>query len=205
MKSRNNKLLIFTKSPILGEVKTRLQPEYSEEQSLVIHKKLMLKTLELTKSIDSVSSELCCAPTRNTLFFLECENNYPVILSNQEGDNLGERMAYSLSIALQKHNKVVIIGTDCPEIDRSYIETAFDALNEFDAVIGPAFDGGYVLLGLKIFSPILFENIDWGTDMVLAQTLEKLNVLEWSYHQLEMKNDIDRPEDVLKFNNFLNI
>lgn len=198
MKNNLNKLLIFTKSPVLGEVKTRLQPDYSPEQSLLLHTILMKKTLALTKKLDDFDVELCCAPDRNTLFFLECENDFPVKLSNQEGIDLGERMAFSLSIALQTCEKVIIIGTDCPDIDKNYLEQAFAALESVDAVIGPAADGGYVLLGLKKFSQKLFTDFSWGTDSVLSQTRQVLNNLSWSYKELDIMHDIDRPEDLLR-------
>ena len=199
-----NKLLIFTKSPVLGEVKTRLQPDYSPEQSLRIHKNLMLKTLELTKKLDGYDIELCCAPDRNTLFFLDCENNFPISLSNQQGADLGERMAFSFSVALQTNEKVVVIGTDCPELDKNYLELAFETLEDVDAVIGPAADGGYVLLGLKNFSPELFMDFSWGSDTVLAQTRQVLKDLSWSYKELGIMHDVDRPEDLLRYKDLLN-
>jgi len=204
MPKKLNKLLIFTKSPVLGEVKTRLQPEYSPEQSLEIHKKLLLKTLALANELENIDIELCCTPDRNTLFFLECENNFPVTLSNQQGDDLGERMAYSLSVALQTHDKVVIIGTDCPDLDKDYMNRAFNALNEVDTVIGPANDGGYVLLGLQKFSIELFTGFKWGSDSVLNQTREVLNELSYSYKELGIMHDIDRPEDCQRYKNLLN-
>ena len=151
-----NKLLIFTKSPVLGEVKTRLQPDYSPEESLKIHKKLLLNTLELSKKIEGIDVELCCTPDMNSSFFLNCENDFPIQLSNQEGADLGERMAFSLSVSLQTYEKVVVIGTDCPDIDEDYLQQAFDALSDVDTVIGPEEDGGYVLIGLKKFSHALF-------------------------------------------------
>lgn len=193
-----NKLIIFTKSPVLGEVKTRLQPNFSPEQSLKLHKILLKKTLELTKELSGYDVELCCTPSRTTMFFLECENNYPIQLSNQYGADLGERMAFSLSVALQTYEKVVVIGTDCPDIDAYYIGAAFAALDNVDAVVGPAVDGGYVLLGLRKFSPELFSGIAWGGDMVLIQTENALDELAWSYKELGIMHDIDRPEDLLR-------
>lgn len=204
MPKKTDKLLIFTRSPVLGEVKTRLQPEYSPEQSLGIHKKLLLKTLALTKEFENIDIELCCAPDRNTLFFLECENNFPITLSNQQGADLGERMAYSLSVALQTHHKVVVIGTDCPDIDKAYITQAFNTLNDVDAVIGPAEDGGYVLLGLQKFSIELFIGFNWGSDSVLAQTRKILNELSYSYEELGIMHDLDRPEDLVRYKDLLN-
>ena len=204
MPKKSKKLLIYTKSPVLGDVKTRLQPDYSPEQSLIVHKALMSNTLELTKSLKNIDIELCCAPDRNTSFFLECENNYPIQLNNQHGVDLGERMALSFSVALQMYEKVVVIGTDCPDIDEAYIEDAFTTLNDVDAVIGPAMDGGYVLLGLCKFSLEVFSGISWGGDTVLVQTENALDELGWSYRELTMKHDVDRPEDLLRYPELLN-
>jgi uncharacterized protein len=204
MIKKENKLLIFTKSPILGEVKTRLQPDYSPEESLIIYKKLLFDTLERTKNIEDVDVELCCAPDRNTSFFLHCENDYPITLSNQEGADLGERMAFSISVTLQTYAKVVVIGTDCPDIDEGYIQQAFSKLNEHDAVIGPAVDGGYVLLGLKEFSTEIFSGITWGEDSVFKKTQDTINRIGWTCHHLETKHDVDRPEDLHRYQYLLN-
>ena len=204
MPKKSNKLLIFTKSPILGEVKTRLQPDYTPEQSLTVHKRLMLNTLELTKNLKDFDIELCCAPDRNTSFFLECEKNFPISLNNQEGADIGERMAFSLSVSLQTYEKVIVIGTDCPDIDVDYITQAFAALNENDAVIGPASDGGYVLLGLTKFSMALFTDISWSSDKVYAQTKKVFENLSWSLKELGIMHDLDRPEDLLKYQDLLN-
>ena len=204
MPKKSNKLLIFTKSPILGKVKTRLQPDYTPEQSLTVHKRLMLNTLELTKNLKDFDIELCCAPNRNTSFFLECEKNFPISLNNQEGADIGERMAFSLSVSLKTHEKVIVIGTDCPDIDEDYITQAFAALSENDAVIGPASDGGYVLLGLTKFSMALFTDISWSSDKVFAQTKKVFENLSWSLKELGIMHDLDRPEDLLKYQDLLN-
>lgn len=204
MSINKNKLLIFTKSPILGEVKTRLQPEYSQEQSLKVHTRLLLNTLELSNKLNELDIELCCAPDRTSSFFLECEKNYPISLSNQEGEGLGERMAFSMSVALQTYEKVIVIGTDCPDINESYLRDAFDALNELDVVIGPADDGGYILLGLKKFSMELFTGIPWSTDKVYFQTKNILENLSLSYKELGIMHDLDRPEDLLRHQYLLN-
>ena len=203
MSDSKNKLLIFTKSPILGEVKTRLQPDYTPEQSLLVHKNLLFKTLEMITGLEGVVVELCCAPDRNTTFFLDCEKDFPIRLSNQEGQDLGERMAFSLSVALQTYDKVLVIGTDCPNMNQDYIEKAFDALNHHDAVIGPAEDGGYVLLGLKTYSHELFSNFSWGTDTVLSQTRKVLQELSWTHQELDIMHDVDRADDLRRYPDLL--
>lgn len=126
------------------------------------------------------------------------------MLSDQQGADLGERMAFSFSIALQTHDKVIIIGTDCPALDEEYIEQAIQALGEHDVVIGPAEDGGYVLLGLRKFSLELFTGISWGSDSVLKQTRQVLKDLSWSYKELGIMHDIDRPKDLHRYKNLLN-
>ena len=99
---------------------------------------------------------------------------------------------------------MIIIGTDCPEIDKVYLEQAFSALDNVDAVIGPAVDGGYVLLGLKRYSPELFTNFLWGSNSVFSQTCKVLNNLSWSYKELDIMHDIDRPEDLLRHPDLVN-
>ena len=204
MKIKQNKLLVFTKEPILGEVKTRLQPTYSTEQSLKLHKKLVIDTLTSVCNASVMDVELCCTPHRNSLFFLKCENDFSVMLSDQQGSDLGERMAFAMSVALQIYEKVIIVGTDCPDINQEYINDAILALDDVDAVIGPASDGGYVLLGLRKFSPDLFNNIDWSSDKVLSQTQKVLNDLSWSYKELGIMHDLDRPEDLNRYKDLLN-
>jgi len=204
MLKNKNKLLIFTKSPVLGEVKTRLQPDYSREQSLTVHKNLLLNTLTKTKEVKGVDIELCCTPDRTTMFFLDCENNFPISLSNQYGADLGERMAFAFSVALQTYENVVVIGTDCPDISEAYISKAFMSLEENNAVIGPAVDGGYVLLGLRKFSPEIFQNISWGSGTVFVQTENALSELSWPYAELDIMHDVDRPEDLQRYPELLN-
>lgn len=199
MPKYSDKLVIFAKAPVLGEVKTRLQPEYTAEQSLKLHEILVTRTLEKIKALENIEIELCCAPNRNSMFFLDCENNFPVRLTDQLGDELGERMAFTCSQALQTSNKVILVGTDCPELSMQDIESAFQALDTHDAVIGPAADGGYVLIGLKQFSAELFSGFSWGTDTVLEQTRSVLKKLDWSWHELETRHDLDRPEDLKRF------
>lgn len=198
MQTTKNKLLIFTKAPVLNEVKTRLQPDYTPEQSLALHQKLVKHTLSAVTKTGCYDAELCCSPNRQHMFFLECEKDFPISLNDQLGDDLGERMAFAISSSLQLNHKVIIIGTDCPELNEEYISQAFDALDKFDSVIGPAADGGYVLLGLKKFSSELFQNFSWGSDSVFSQTRKVLKDLSWTCHELGIMHDIDRPEDLLR-------
>ena len=101
----------------------------------------------------------------------------------QEGNDLGSRLANAFDFVLNQHDRAVVIGTDSPDLPVERIQHAFEKLNEADIVLGPTDDGGYYLLGLSRLLPEIFENISWGTDKVLQQTLQragnfKVNLLE---------------------------
>lgn len=93
----------------------------------------------------------------------------------------------------------VVIGSDCITLTPSYIESALALLKqqpELNTVIGPAFDGGFVLLAIKQWHEALFEGIEWGTEKVLDQLIHNIELLGFKYSQLEPLHDIDRPEDL---------
>jgi rSAM/selenodomain-associated transferase 1 len=92
--------------------------------------------------------------------------------------------------------RVVIIGTDCPDINISLIERALDALSQKDLILGPALDGGYYLIGLSRLAPALFDSISWGTGEVLSQTEAIASQLGLNVGFLPALRDVDRPEDL---------
>ncbi len=204
MKNRN-KLIVFTRAPEKGRVKTRLQPQYSEEQSLKLHQFLVRDTLHRVAAVKACAIELCCSPHRQYRFFLDCEKDFNIELSDQSGADLGERMALAFSLALQKYDKVVLIGTDCPQLNHSYIEQAFMALDGNDCVLGPAEDGGYVLIGLSCFIPELFKGIHWGSDTVFSESRKVLDKKNYALHELALMHDLDRAEDLQRYPHLLDI
>jgi glycosyltransferase A (GT-A) superfamily protein (DUF2064 family) len=106
-------------------------------------------------------------------------------------------MAHALNESLSHSRSVVVIGTDCPFIDSDYLAEAFIKLAESSPVVlGPALDGGYVLIGLREFNARLFEDVPWGSDQVLARTLHQISDLGWPCCVLARLADIDRPEDL---------
>jgi glycosyltransferase A (GT-A) superfamily protein (DUF2064 family) len=108
-------------------------------------------------------------------------------------------MYLAFADTLQNADSAVLIGSDCPEYDPPYLDAAFQALEKNDAVLGPAADGGYVLIGLKKADPRLFRGVPWGTDKVLTATRRKLRHLRWSLEELPTKYDVDEPRDLLRF------
>lgn len=97
---------------------------------------------------------------------------------------------------LARHDRVILVGSDCPWIDRAYLQSALAALETAPLVLGPALDGGYVLIGARQIRPELFSRISWGTEVVLAQTRMRLEELGWRWRELPALRDVDRPEDL---------
>lgn len=132
----------------------------------------------------------------HSAFLADLSRQLDVPCHRQMGQDLGARMYTAAKQTLKQFAAVVFIGSDCPFIDAAYLHQAMLGLEDNDAVLGPAADGGYVLLGLRKLSPTLFEDIDWGTDTVLSTTESRLTQLSWSYALLPPLADIDRPEDL---------
>jgi glycosyltransferase A (GT-A) superfamily protein (DUF2064 family) len=97
---------------------------------------------------------------------------------------------------LAEYSGVILVGSDCPGIDPDYLKQAAAALHTVPVVVGPANDGGYVLLGARVISENLFSGIAWGTDQVLAQTQRALARVGLQWIELPRLTDIDRPEDL---------
>lgn len=186
-------LLIFAKNPDLGKVKTRLAKSIGEQKALEIYQILLNHTLEIASSINA---------DKKVLFTQRLEK-HPLLEKHefkqgiQIGKDLGDRMSNAVKIGFEKgYQKIVIIGADLFNLQTTDIEKAFENLKSYETCIGPAEDGGYYLLGLSFWEKSLFENKDWGTDQVLAQTLNDLS--SKSVLLLDEKNDIDTVDDLKK-------
>ncbi len=117
----------------------------------------------------------------------------------QPNGDLGTRITKAFETAFHYNNKVVIIGSDCASLTTKIVQTAFDKLDHHDFVIGPAMDGGYYLLGMNKFLPQVFENINWSTETVFAETTDIIKFLGCSFFQLPTLSDIDFEEDWEKY------
>ncbi|MFT5750644.1 MAG: rSAM/selenodomain-associated transferase 1 [Flavobacteriales bacterium] len=184
-------LLIFTRNPELGKVKTRLAKGVGAENALTIYKTL----LEHTKN---VVSQINC--TKRVGYSVKVRPNdiweagiFEKFL--QEGEDLGDRMYHAFAKAYQdNYTKVLIVGSDLYDLCPKHIEDAFEALETHDVVIGPAQDGGYYLLGMRSLLKDVFYKKTWGGDTVFETTMKDLE--GYSIHQLETLNDIDHAEDL---------
>lgn len=188
-------LCVFAKAPVPGKVKTRLLPCIDAESACKLHQQLIDECLSRTIMKHAWQTQLW--GTDNTdEFLVAMSNGYGISLHEQSGDDLGVRMAHAVKSTLKNNSHVVLIGTDCPELDAAYLETVVQKLQSgADCVLGPAEDGGYVMLGLSLYDDSLFNNIEWGTDRVLAVTRQRIKSLGWHCEEMPVLWDVDRPED----------
>ncbi len=191
----SNTLLIFIKNPEIGKIKTRLASSLGNEEALRIYKELLLYTNHITKNI-SFNKELYYSQ------YIDHKDHWNNTIYNkkiQSKGDLGLKMSNAFETAFAYSQKVVIIGSDCTQINEDIIINAFEQLNKVDVVFGPSLDGGYYLLGMNKFYPKLFENIQWSSPIVLQQSLEICKTLNLKAHLLEKLSDIDYEEDWLKY------
>ena len=160
---KNTYIQIFTKAPIAGLCKTRLANDIGNERAIELHRQMITNTLKKTYNpFPNVSVQLWCKPDSSHSFFHKMQSDYPLIsLFNQQGNNLGEILDHGsyTGIGLNQ-NKLIQIGTDCPELDANYLAEAQEGLEEYDFVIGPASDGGYTMLAQKQYYPGIYNNIN---------------------------------------------
>jgi rSAM/selenodomain-associated transferase 1 len=192
-------LVVFARAPRPGEAKTRLVPLLGPQGAAALQAQLTERALATARAAALGAVELRCAPDAEEPFFRACAQRYGVRLAAQGGGDLGARMLRACAAALADHEHVLLIGSDCPAMTTRYLRRAQRALRDGrDAVLGPAADGGYVLLGLARLDPRLFAGIEWGTERVLAQTRARLAALGWRWLELPALWDVDRPEDYEK-------
>lgn len=192
--------MVFAKAPVPGRVKTRLIPALDETLAAALHRQLTERALATALAAELDEVELWCAPATNEAFFASCAKQRGVGLRAQGEGDLGVRMARALECALDDGHSALLIGSDCPALTPEYLREAALALGEGnDAVIGPAEDGGYVLIGLaRGPAAPLFEDIAWGSATVMRQTRTRLAGLNWRWRELATLWDVDRPEDLLR-------
>lgn len=198
------RLLIFTKAPVAGEVKTRLSPPLSPHQCAQLHSILIKHTLTIAQNSGIADIKLYCSPNCNHPELIELAKQYGVDLQSQQGADLGKRMYHAIRQNLEEKNTIVLIGTDCPVMQAAYIQKAFKLLEDGeDIVLGPAEDGGYVLIAARKIRQTLFQNINWGSKHVLQQTQIRLKTSTLKWRLLETLWDIDYPDDLIRLHKLM--
>jgi len=190
-------LIIFLKAPRAGEVKTRLAVGLGPAGALRAYERLVETLLESLAALEPI--ELRFAPDDSADEVARWLRSGWTSRAQGPGD-LGERLCRAFGEAFKSGGRrVVVIGSDCPDVTPSDIEAAWGALATHDVVLGPAVDGGYWLVGLRALHKPLFEGIRWSTSSVLAETLAQCKRRGLSVHRLRELRDVDTPDDWRRF------
>lgn len=191
-----NHLIIFIKNPVLGQVKTRLAETIGPEEALIVYVKLLQHTRLVANNIEAERRLYYSdGVVQNDMW----PNDDYVKMVQSESD-LGTRMQRAFERSFEDGaEKVVIIGSDCYELSPSHIEAAYKSLDRTDFVIGPAFDGGYYLLGMKQPAEFLFQDIQWSTDEVFDETRKAIISRGFTLGTLEQLRDIDDRVDLAHY------
>jgi rSAM/selenodomain-associated transferase 1 len=188
-------IAVFAKAPIPGAVKTRLAGVLGADAAASLHAGLVRHALSTAVRAGLGPLALWCLPDTGHSFFARCAAEFGARLEAQRGDDLGARMANAFAPALRDGQPLIVIGADCPALTAGHLQAAARALCEKDAVLVPAEDGGYVLVGLARPVAGLFDGVAWGTAAVMAQTRERLAAEGAAWTELAPLWDVDRPDD----------
>ena len=188
-------LLIFIKNPELGTAKTRLAKTVGDERALRIYRELLRHTREVATEVNAERYLYYSKFVDTTDDWLAANFNKAL----QPEGNLGTRMQTAFAAVLAQHDRAVIVGSDCATLTPEIVEQAFTALNTHDAVLGPAADGGYYLLGLKDLSVDVFSDMVWSVDTVAEVTRQRLADAGKTVAELVELSDIDTEADWVRY------
>jgi len=187
--------LVFVRAPELGRVKTRLAAALGDPGALRVYRRLAEHTLREACALGG-EVRIHFTPTERENDVRAWLGTAPVYLAQAEGD-LGTRMEAAFRAAFADGaDRVVIIGSDLPALSTALLRRAFAALETHAAVLGPARDGGYYLLGMTALVPGVFREILWSTDAVLPLTLDRLRAAGVEPALLDTLSDVDEVEDL---------
>ena len=196
--TNQKKLIIFTRYPEPGTTKTRLIGALGANGAADLHRQMAERVVDVARELKAstgIAVEIRFAGGDDSKMRQWLGNDMKY--TAQVGLDLGERMDNAFKAGFdQECDRIVLVGSDCPELTADILEKAFQALDHHPVVLGPAADGGYYLVGLKQRLSNVFKDIPWGTENVLEETRNALSSLEVSFALLEQLNDVDTPEDL---------
>ncbi|MAL98522.1 MAG: hypothetical protein CL583_08740 [Alteromonadaceae bacterium] len=194
----------FCKWPAAGNVKTRLIPALGEQGAVDAHLALSTAVLE-NLLVAGFPVELWWDRAPDDLQYAESSRLFDLLKQNgvkeqvQCEGNLGQRMSGALRDGLERAERVIIVGSDCPAVQGEYVRKAAAALEKTDVVLGPAEDGGYVLIGVRNLESRMFDGVEWGTDKVLLQTAQRAEEVGLTVGRLNTLWDVDEVEDWYRY------
>lgn len=190
-------VIVMAKAPVAGLAKTRLIPALGAEGAAALAARMLAHAVGQALAAGLGPVMLCGAPDVSHPAFAALAPDPRVTLHAQGDGDLGARMQRAFERALAAHARAVLIGTDAPALDAAVLRAAAAELATHDAVLAPAHDGGYALIGLQRPEPRLFEAMPWSTAEVMATTRERLRERGLRWHELPALHDIDEPADLV--------
>jgi hypothetical protein len=191
-------IAVFAKAPVPGATKTRLIPLLGAAGAAALQARLIERALATAAGAASAPVTLWCTPTTEHPLLVNAAKAAGAGRALQCEGDLGARMYAAATAALADFSRIIIIGTDCPALTPAQLREAAAALADHDAVLVPAEDGGYVLIGLKRADARVFTQIEWGSSTVMAATRRNLAALGWRWRELAASWDVDRPDDYVR-------
>jgi rSAM/selenodomain-associated transferase 1 len=198
LENKDTAIIVFTRFPVEGKVKTRLAKNMGNKFAVSFYKECAEHTFKELLKVEELGSELFlfCSEEKEIEQVMEwAGSNFNYY--SQQGSDLGIKMYNAFTTVFKKgYKKAIIVGTDTPDVSMNIVKNAISVLDKYSVVIGPANDGGYYLLGYKSKLMDLFSGIEWSTDTVFDNTIEKLNNSKMNYFVLDELTDIDTLKDL---------
>lgn len=187
-------IAILAKAPIPGLAKTRLIPHLGADGAAALQRWLLQRTVSTALRAEIGPVTLWCAPDTGHPDFVGHAASGRLALRQQTDGDLGQRMHQAVAESPCPAGTLVI-GTDCPLLSTADLQAAAAALGELSAIVTPAEDGGYVMIGLRQAAHQIFDGVEWSTAQVMAQTRQRLTALGWRHAEFAPLWDVDRSND----------
>jgi rSAM/selenodomain-associated transferase 1 len=197
MRDKSTLIVVFAKAPQAGKVKTRLAAAIGAEGAARLHGRLVEHAVATAIAADCGPVELHGSPARHAFLRVLARRRGLPLRRQAEGD-VGARMYEAFRRGLRSHARMILVGSDCPALTAGDLRRAARLLRSCGAVIAPAEDGGYPLIGLARNAPALFSGVAWSTAAVMGQTRHRLAALGWRWRELRTVWDVDRPGDLAR-------
>ena len=189
-------IAVLAKAPVPGLAKTRLAPRLGADGAAALQERLTARAVETACAADIGPVHLWATPDLSHPSFVALMRRFPLSLRCQPEGDLGARLLAAVAAA---SHPTIVIGTDCPALTVDHLRTVAALLRDgIDAVLVPAADGGYVLIGMRKPQPVLFTDMVWSRDDVAAETRRRLARLGLSWREPARLWDLDRPEDLAR-------
>lgn len=190
-------IAILAKAPLPGLAKTRLIPQLGAAGAAALQGWLLQRTVATAMAAALGPVSLWCAPDVDHPAFAACREQCSLALQRQPDGDLGERMHAAIARSPTPAGTLVI-GTDCPALTPELLRQAAASLEQHEATLIPAEDGGYVLIGMRQAAPAVFADVEWSSERVSAQTRQRLAGIGWRWAEFGPLWDVDRGEDLVR-------